>query len=117
MHGPPTRFLSLPHNPLPGGTDDEAVALTGKKLANKVAEKVVQMYGDLSDDIHNPKLGGSVPIVVQFMEPCQAAMMILCCQALRVTFSVYDSGGARVAWPPPEVARLLGEDWEGQFIE
>ena len=93
------------------------MGLTREELEGKVVEKVVKMYGDLSHDIHNPKLGGSVPILVQFMEPCQAAMMILCCQALRVTYSVYDSGGARVAWTPPEVARFLGEEWEGQFLE
>lgn len=95
------------------------MGLTREELEDKVVEKVVKMYSDLSDDddIHNRKRGGSVPILVQFMEPCQAAMMIVCCQTLRVTYSVYDSGGARVAWPPPEVARLLGEGWEGQFLE
>lgn len=119
--GPSAQPFTTTRRPIPphAVTGERAMGLTAKELQDAVIERVVSMYGMLSDDIHNPRLGGAVPILVEFLGPSNAAMMILFCQAYQVKFSVYDSGGARVAWPPPEVARLLGEDegWKGAYIE
>ena len=81
-----------------------------------MVDRVVKLYRRLSHEIHHPDVH-VVPIKLRFLGPNHGAMMILCCQAYGVKFSLYDEGGARVAWPPPEVARLLGEEWTGKFLE
>lgn len=91
------------------------MGLTAEELMGAVVEQVLCLYRKLSDEIHKPDIG-CVPIEVGFLGASHAAMMVHCCQANEVAFSMYDRGGLRVARPPPEVARLLGKGWRSTFM-
>ena len=64
---------------------------------------------ELRKDVNEPDLR-VVPIRMDLMSPNDAAVMILCCRKARIAYTMYDEFGKRIHVPPPEVARLLGEE-------
>lgn len=81
--------------------------MTEKEQRDAVVEAVANLYQSLSADIHNPGMR-AVPIQLPYLGPTRGAMMIVHCQMFEVSYSLYDEA-LRLDFPPPEVARLLGE--------
>ena len=88
--------------------------MTVKEQREAVVKEVVALYQMLSSDIHNPGLQ-TIPIHLPYLGPIHGASMIIHCQRYEVSFSLYDVA-LRLEFPPPEVARLLGEGEEGDDV-
>jgi hypothetical protein len=81
--------------------------MTVKQQREAVVKEVLALYQMLSSDIHNPGLQ-TIPIHLPYLGPIHGASMIIHCQKYEVSYSMYDVA-LRLEFPPPEVARLLGE--------
>lgn len=86
----------------------QAEGMTPAQLQDVMAHEMIRMYEKYSDYIHNPGFS-VITLRMDLMPPKEAAKQILLCRKFGIAYAMYEIG-ERIHVPPPEVARILGEE-------